>query len=73
MSQQELLQEALHFEETYKSFRTRNEKIIASRKVKEMILSINEFYKQTKDQSLMDIMKRLTVIKKKLETRLKMR
>lgn len=73
MSREELIQEARLFEETFKSFKTRNEKIMASRKVKELILSINQFYKENKDQNLMDIMKRLTVLKKKVETRLKAR
>lgn len=73
MSKEELIQEALLFEEAFKSFKTRNEKILASRKVKELILSINQLYKENKEQDLMDIMKRLTVLKQKVETRLKPR
>ena len=49
MSTINLLQEALEFEKNYKSFKTRNEKILASRKAKEIILSINEVYKKSKD------------------------
>ncbi|MFD0963983.1 hypothetical protein [Pseudofulvibacter geojedonensis] len=66
-----LLQEAIEFEKNYKSFRSRNEKIVASKRAKSLILSINEFHKVTKDESLMEVMKRITVIKQKLEKRLK--
>ena len=69
----ELLEKALDFETKKTSFKTRNEKIIASKEAKELILSINEIYKQNKDPELMDLMKRLTVIKQKLEKRLKMK
>ena len=71
MSTINLLQEALEFEKNYKSFKTRNEKILASRKAKEIILSINEMYKKSKDKQLMDVMKRITTIKQKVEKRLK--
>lgn len=71
MSTINLLQEALEFEKNYKSFKTRNEKILASRKAKEIILSINEVYKKSKDKKLMDVMKRITTIKQKVEKRLK--
>lgn len=70
INKEELIKEALDFELNYRSFKTRNEKVIASRKAKELILSINEFYKETKEDSLMDIMKRITVVKKKIEVRL---
>lgn len=66
-----LIEEAIEFEKNHKSFKTRNEKIIASRKAKEIVLSINTIYKKNKDQNLMNIMKRITVIKQKLEKRLK--
>ncbi len=66
-----LIQEALDFEKSHKSFKTRNEKILASRKAKKIILSINEVYKKNKDKKLMDIMKRITIIKQKVEKRLK--
>ena len=71
MSTVNLIQEALEFEENHKSFRTRNEKIIASRRAKEIVLAINESYKRSKDKKLMDIMKRITTIKQKIEKRLK--
>lgn len=71
MSREDLIQEATSFEEEYTNFKSRNEKIIASKKAKDLILSINEIYKQTQESELMDIMKRITEIKKKLEKRLK--
>ena len=71
MNIKELVKEALDFEERHKEFKTRNDKIIASHKAKELILSINEVYKENKDSELMDLMKRITVIKQKLEKRLK--
>ena len=67
----ELLEEAKFLEENYKSYKTRNEKIIASKKAKEIVLGINEVYKETKEQELMDVMKIISAIKIKLEKRLK--
>lgn len=52
-------------------FKNTSERIEASREVKSIILEINELYKTNKDQSLMDLMKELTVIKQKIEKRLK--
>lgn len=65
------IQEALEFENNAKTFKSRDEKIWASLKAKELILSLNEFYKKSKDQKIMDLMKRLTAIKRKFEARLK--
>ena len=52
-------------------FKKTSERIEASREVKSLILEINEIYKASKDQKLMDLMKELTVIKQKIEKRLK--
>ena len=52
-------------------FPTTNDRILASREAKSLILSLNEVYKQTKDKELMDLMKRLTAIKQRIEKRLK--
>lgn len=73
MSTLELVAQALEFEQNEKSFVSRNDKIIAAKEAKRFILSINEVYKKTRDQKLMDIMKRLTIIKIKMEKRLKIR
>lgn len=67
----DIVKRALEFETKTTSFKTTNERIVASREAKELILGLNEIYKENKDPELMDIMKRLTVIKQKIEKRLK--
>jgi len=71
MTIENLIKEANDLLENYKSFKSRNEKILASKKAKELVLGINEVYKETKDSELMDIMKKITEVKIKLEKRLK--
>ena len=67
----ETIQEALTFEENIKTYKNCNERIQASLKSKELILVLNEYYKKSTDKQLMDIMKRLTLVKLKFESRLK--
>ncbi|WP_248723242.1 hypothetical protein [Seonamhaeicola sp. ML3] len=67
----ELIDRALEFENRRHTFKTTSERIESSREVKALILEINTIYKETKDPELMDLMKRLTVIKQKIEKRLK--
>lgn len=67
----DILERALEFEQRKMSFTTNSERIVASREVKDLILGINELYKEKKDPELMDLMKRLTVLKRKIEKRLK--
>jgi hypothetical protein len=67
----DIIEKALEFENRKHKFITTSDRILASREVKGLILSLNEIYKETKDANLMDIMKRLTVIKQKIEKRLK--
>lgn len=67
----EIISKALEFENRKISLKTTNERIIVSKEVKALILSLNEIYKQNKDQAIMDLMKRLTAIKRKAESRLK--
>ncbi|MDD3723520.1 MAG: hypothetical protein PHW92_13725 [Lutibacter sp.] len=69
----ELVQKALEFEQRKIILKSTNDRILASREVKSLILALNEVYKETKDPELMDLMKRLTVIKQKVEKRLKLR
>ena len=69
----ELLQRAEEFEKRKWSRITTSERVQASRDLKNLILEINEVYKKTRDQHLMEVMKRLTQIKRKVEQRLKMR
>ena len=67
----DVLQRASDFENRKWSGLTTSDRVNATREAKELILSINEKYKQTQDQELMEIMKRLTAIKQKLDKRLK--
>lgn len=66
-----LIDKALEFEQRKHTFKTTSERIESSREVKALILDINTVYKESKDPELMDLMKRLTVIKQKIEKRLK--
>ncbi|MFD0863426.1 hypothetical protein ACFQ1M_14520 [Sungkyunkwania multivorans] len=67
----DLILEAEAYEQTKLRFVTTDDRIVAARKLKEYVLGINEIYKKTKDSSLMDLMKRLTAKKRKVEKRLK--
>jgi hypothetical protein len=67
----ELVKKALEFEQRKMRFPTTSDRILASREAKSLILGLNEIYKKTKDKNLMDIMKRLTAIKQRIEKRLK--
>lgn len=67
----DLLEKALEFENRKFSFKTTSDRILAAREVKSLILELNEFYKTQKDPEIMDQMKRLTVVKQKIEKRLK--
>lgn len=65
-----LINEALEFEKTSLKSLSTSDRVKISRRAKELILALNEVYKQNKDADIMDIMKRLTAIKKKVEKRL---
>ncbi|CAM1351943.1 MULTISPECIES: hypothetical protein [Tenacibaculum] len=67
----ELINKAEEFENRKFKFVTTSDRILASREAKALILEINEVYKQTKDSTLMDLMKRLTAVKQRIEKRLK--
>jgi|MGYP001576407437 UDP-N-acetyl-D-mannosaminuronate dehydrogenase len=67
----EILKKAIEFENKKFSFKTTSDRIVAAREAKDIILAVNEVYKKDKDSDLMDLMKRLTVIKQKIEKRLK--
>ena len=67
----ELIKKALEFENRKMRFPTTSDRILASREAKSLILGLNEIYKQNKDQNIMEIMKRLTAIKQRIEKRLK--
>jgi len=65
------LEKASEFENRKFSFKTTSDRIRAAREAKDVILEVNELYKKDKNPELMDLMKRLTVIKQKIEKRLK--
>lgn len=67
----DLIERALEFENRKFKFVTTSDRILASREVKNLILELNAVYKETKDSELMEIMKRLTALKQKIEKRLK--
>jgi len=67
----ELIEKAIEFETRKHKFITTSDRILASREVKDLILSLNEVYKKDKDPEIMDLMKRLTVVKQRIEKRLK--
>ena len=66
-----LLIEAQEFEDMKMSNMSTSDRVKASRKGKSIILGLNEFYKETKDEKIMDVMKRVTEKKQKIEKRLK--
>ena len=65
-----ILEEAAAFEEAKMRNMSTSDRVAASREAKRLILALNEIYKQTKDASIMDVMKRLTEKKRKIEKRL---
>ncbi len=67
----ELIEKAVEFENRKFSFKTTSDRILAAREAKDLILDLNEIYKKKKDAKIMDLMKRLTLIKQKIEKRLK--
>ena len=67
----ELIEKALEFENRKMRFPTTSDRVLATREAKSLILALNEVYKVNKDKNIMDIMKRLTVTKQRIEKRLK--
>lgn len=66
----DLIDKALEFETRKMRSLSTSDRVKLSREAKALILGLNEIYKTKKDDSIMDIMKRLTVIKRKIEKRL---
>ncbi|BAO54691.1 hypothetical protein [Nonlabens marinus] len=67
----ELKEQAEEYENMSMSNMSTSDRVHASRKGKELILALNEVFKETKDEEIMDLMKRLTAKKQKIEKRLK--
>ncbi|MCK0125717.1 hypothetical protein ES711_02495 [Gelidibacter salicanalis] len=66
----DIINEALEFEKRKMKSLSTSDRIEISRQAKTLILGLNEIYKRKKDEQIMDIMKRLTAIKRKVEKRL---
>lgn len=66
-----IISKALEFEKRRHTFKTTSDRIESSREVKSLILGLNDVYKEEKNPEIMDLMKRLTIIKQKIEKRLK--
>ncbi|GAA4301047.1 hypothetical protein [Aestuariibaculum suncheonense] len=64
------IEQALEFEQVSLKSLSTNDRIVLSRKAKALILDLNQIYKTKKDENIMDLMKRLTAIKRKVEKRL---
>ena len=67
----DILEEAALFENAKMNNMSTSERVIASREAKRLVLEINKIYEETRDPNLMDLMKRLTVKKKRIDIRLK--
>ncbi|MGB5555917.1 MAG: hypothetical protein WBM83_14770 [Flavobacteriaceae bacterium] len=61
---------AIEFVNRKMSNMSTSDRVNASREAKDLILKINETYKKTKDSNLMDLMKKITEKKKKIDKRL---
>ncbi len=68
-----LINEALEFEKSKPPMTSTSDRVIISNKTKELILALNQIYKENKNPEIMDIMKRLTALKQRAEKRLKLR
>ena len=67
----DVVEKALEFEQTKLRSLTTSDRVKISRQAKSLILELNQIYKRKRDEKIMDIMKRLTAIKQKVEKRLK--
>lgn len=67
----DLIDRAIEFENRKLRSLSTSDRVEISREAKSLILGLNQIYKNNKDKKIMDLMKRLTVIKQKVEKRLK--
>ncbi|MAQ74775.1 MAG: hypothetical protein CL613_00415 [Aquimarina sp.] len=66
----DLIERALEFESRKMSNMSTSDRVAASREGKKLVLDINKIYKENKDPELMELMKRVTAKKQKIEKRL---
>ncbi|TXE16037.1 hypothetical protein ES692_14050 [Psychroserpens burtonensis] len=67
----DLINKALEFEKRKMKSLSTSDRVKISREAKDLVLDLNQIYKEKKDEKIMDIMKRITAIKRKVEKRLK--
>jgi hypothetical protein len=67
----ELIQEATVFAERKKRFASRDEQIIAANTARDFVVKVNQFYKDDPQPALMDLMKSISAIKRKIEAKIK--
>ena len=67
----DVINRALEFEQTSMRSLSTSDRVKLSREAKALILDLNQIYKKKKDDKIMDLMKRLTAMKRKVEKRLK--
>ncbi|MFT4611207.1 MAG: hypothetical protein ACJA1H_002662 [Glaciecola sp.] len=67
----ELINRATEFEKRKMKSLSTSDRVKISREAKALILDLNQIYKEKKDEKIMDMMKRITAIKRKVEKRLK--
>lgn len=68
---EEILQEAEQYNKMSMARMSYTDKVKASMQGKELVLSINEVYKKTNDPELMEVMKLVTIKKKKIDKKLR--
>jgi len=68
---EKIIDQALEFENQKMKSLSTSDRVKISREAKRLILALNKIYKTKKDEKIMDLMKRLTKIKQKVEKRLK--
>lgn len=68
---EKIIDQALEFENQKMKSLSTSDRVKISREAKRLILALNKIYKDKKDEQIMDLMKRLTKIKQKVEKRLK--
>nr|WP_321222478.1 hypothetical protein [uncultured Psychroserpens sp.] len=66
----ETINKALEFEKRKMKSLSTSDRVKISREAKALVLDLNKIYKEKKDEKIMDIMKRITAIKRKVEKRL---
>lgn len=67
----DLIKKATEFEKRKMKSLSTSDRVKISREAKSLILDLNQVYKEKKDEKIMDMMKRITAIKRKVEKRLK--